>query len=485
MSLSGSLSNALSGLTAASRAAEIVSSNVANAMTPGYQKRELVLSSNAVDGAGAGVQVDGVLRLVDERLVSDRRIAQAGLANATTEAAAWSQIETAIGLPTESGSIASKISAFDAALINATSRPDQTVRLDAAVEAASDLAIHIRSASSEVQQIRMNADADIASMVEQLNSDLEQIQTLNWQIFKMGNSGQDVSGLLDQRQALVDSIAEAIPVRQVARDGGQIALFTTGGTILLDGQAAEIGFTATRTITPDMTYDAGSLSGLTLNGIPLDIGGTYDPIAGGKLAAAFDIRDGIGVEAQTELDALARDLIERFQDPALDATLAVGDAGLFTDGNGAFDTSDEIGLAARIGINSAVDPDAGGESWRLRDGLEAAASGDVGNSALLSALTDRLNESRATASGASAGLQRSTSELASDVLSQISRQQQSAETRQGFEAAQLDAISTEEARNGVDTDDEMQKLLLIEQSYAANARVIQTIEELLDQLLGI
>ena len=48
MTLSGSLSNALSGLTAAARAAEIVSANVANAMTPGYQKRELSLSSDAI-----------------------------------------------------------------------------------------------------------------------------------------------------------------------------------------------------------------------------------------------------------------------------------------------------------------------------------------------------------------------------------------------------------------------------------------------------
>ena len=39
MTLSGSLSSALSGLNAASRAAEIVSTNIANAMTEGYGRR--------------------------------------------------------------------------------------------------------------------------------------------------------------------------------------------------------------------------------------------------------------------------------------------------------------------------------------------------------------------------------------------------------------------------------------------------------------
>ena len=43
MSISSALSNALSGLNAVSRAADVVSSNVANAMTEGYGKREIEL----------------------------------------------------------------------------------------------------------------------------------------------------------------------------------------------------------------------------------------------------------------------------------------------------------------------------------------------------------------------------------------------------------------------------------------------------------
>ena len=39
--------------------------------------------------------------------------------------------------------------------------------------------------------------------------------------------------------------------------------------------------------------------------------------------------------------------------------------------------------------------------------------------------------------------------------------------------------------DGVDTDEEMQRLLLIEQTYGANARLVQTIEDLLDRLMSI
>eukprot|EP00581_Thalassiosira_minuscula_P024003 CAMPEP_0184437988 /NCGR_PEP_ID=MMETSP0738-20130409/628709_1 /TAXON_ID=385413 /ORGANISM="Thalassiosira miniscula, Strain CCMP1093" /LENGTH=42 /DNA_ID= /DNA_START= /DNA_END= /DNA_ORIENTATION= len=41
MSISSALSNALTGLTASARRAEVVSSNISNAMTEGYGRRSL------------------------------------------------------------------------------------------------------------------------------------------------------------------------------------------------------------------------------------------------------------------------------------------------------------------------------------------------------------------------------------------------------------------------------------------------------------
>ena len=40
MSIGGTLASALSGLSAAAKAAEVVSSNIANATTPGYARRD-------------------------------------------------------------------------------------------------------------------------------------------------------------------------------------------------------------------------------------------------------------------------------------------------------------------------------------------------------------------------------------------------------------------------------------------------------------
>ncbi|MFV0359060.1 flagellar hook-associated protein FlgK [Tropicimonas sp.] len=485
MTLSSSLSNALSGLTAASRAAEVVSSNIANAMTEGYARREIQLSSRSLDGSGAGVTIEGVLRLVDSRTLSDRRQAEAAVAESAASADAWTRIESAIGLPGDSGSLTDRINAFESALLSAASRPDESSRLDQAAAAAVSLADGINAVSNELQSMRMDADSDIANMVERLNSGLTRVEELNRRISDLSLQGRDASSLLDERQRIVDGISRIVPVQQIPRDRGQISLYTTGGGILLDGTAAEFGFQQTGTITPYMSVDDGALSGLTLNGNALRIGGTHDPVAGGELAAAFTIRDEIAPGIQVGLDAMARDLIERFQDPGLDATVASAGAGLFTDGNTAFDVADELGLAARISVNSAVDPAGAGESWRLRDGIGAGAAGQSGNATLLQACAERLAEDRIAVSGLSAGLSRSAAELVSDILSTASTGQIAAEDDQAFQRARYDALAVKEAENGVDSDDELQKLLLIEQAYAANARMMQAIDQMMQQLLEI
>ncbi|RYH09997.1 flagellar basal body protein [Tropicimonas sp. IMCC6043] len=274
MSLTSALSSAISGLTAASRSIDIVSANVANAMTEGYARREIHLASNTVGGDGAGVTVVGMSRVVNERALADHREANANLSNAAAQADAWLAIEAAIGYPTEDGSLADRIDRFEATLVAAASRPEETVRLQDAVTAAVSVADAIKAVSDEIGQIRMDADADIAAMVGQVNTQLEQVESLNLQIFRMKNGDQDVAALMDERQRIVGALSEIIPVRQVERTGGQIALFTPGGATLIDGPASELSFSPTPTITADMLVENGVPSGLELNGEPLSLNST-------------------------------------------------------------------------------------------------------------------------------------------------------------------------------------------------------------------
>ncbi|RUS61025.1 flagellar hook-associated protein FlgK [Pseudorhodobacter sp. E13] len=484
MSISGSMSSALSGLNVAARNAEVISSNIANALTEGYGRRELQLSARRLGGTGQGVQVTGIAREINQILIADRRIAEAGAANLDSRASFLSQLETSFGSPENADSLSGRIASLDSAFLAAAAQPESSTRHSQVFDAAEALTKSFQTISSDIQAARSAADTRIASEVEGINRALVSIAELNRNITSLSSGGRDTSALVDQRQQLIDQIATVIPIREVPRENGKIALFTSGGAVLLEGKPAELGFSSVNLITPDMTQSSGALSGLTINGraVRTDASG---PLVGGSLAANFAIRDDLAPAAQANLDAVARDLVGRFQDPAMDATLATGAPGLFTDLGSAFTSTNEVGLASRLRINAAVDPAAGGALWRLRDGLGAAAQGPIGQSALFSAMQSALNDSRPTASGAFAGSTRSLGSLSAQVLSSVASDRLSYETEAGFAAARASALQSLELEGGVDTDRELQDLLLVEQAYAANAKVIQTADDLIQILLGM
>ena len=481
MTISNSLSNALSGLTAASRAAEVVSSNVANAQTQGYGRRDLDIASRYL----GGVDVVGVNRNVDIRVVQDRRLADASVGYNGTVADFQLTLEDALGTPDEGWSLSGRVAAFEAALVEAASRPDNDARLAAVRSAAADLAGKLNQVSDTVQDARMEADAAIAAQVTRLNQGLELVQNLNYKIKEAEARGQDPSSLMDMRQVAIDDISGIVPLKQVDREFGQVALYAPGGAIVLDSQAVTFGFEPVGVIVPEMTLESGALSGLTINGKTVRTDAANSPIQGGSLAALFEVRDDLATKAQSQLDAVARDLIERFEDTSVDPTLIAGDPGLFTDAGAALDPGTETGLASRIALNALVDPDRGGALWRLRDGLGAAAPGDVGSSTLLQSLNAALTGERVAASGDFLGVSRTASGLAADLLSRVGMERTAAETRQSYAVAEQESLTNMELENGVDTDAELQKLMLIEQAYAANAKVISTIDAMLQAIMDL
>jgi len=484
MTISSALTAALTGLTASTRAAAVVSSNIANADTEGYGVRRLSLSP-LVQGAGAGVRVVGVTRNVDPVLLGERRGAAASEGQAGTRAGYLSRIEALIGSPNDPGSLSGSFSDFEARLVSAVSGPDSQSRLESVLQSAGRLAERLNSVSDGIQTIRREADNQIGTAIETLNRSLSAIQDLNISIRNAVARGEDALGLQDQQQALIDGVADLVPIREIRNDSGMVSLFTGDGLALLDGRPAQFGFTPTAAIAADMSYANGDLSGLTVNERPITLGGSYASLQGGRLAALFDVRDAVAVKAQAQLDGVALDLTARMDDPGLDPTRAPGDPGLFTDAGSLATATNETGLAARLRVNALADPAQGGAVWRLRDGIGAVAEGNAGDATLLQATLDALQTDRPTTSAIYSGTSRSMSELAGDFLSLTATDRQFAEADLSQAAGRYAVLREAELRGGVDTDQELQRLLEIETAYAANARIITAVEEMLDQLMRI
>ncbi|MCG7521693.1 flagellar hook-associated protein FlgK [Ruegeria sp. Ofav3-42] len=483
MNMTTALNNALGGLTAASRGAAVVSGNIANALTPGYARRSLELATSPI--SGNGVRTAGVTRHQDPVLTANRRDSDANLASANAIADFHTRFEKAVGSVDDPKSFAARLTAFENSLTTAASLPDSKVRLDQAARAARDLADSLNSASEGLRQARSDADRSIGNQVNRLNQSLQDIEVLNNKIPSIKNSGGDVNALLDQRQILIDQVNELIPVNVVARDNDRVSLYSDGGLILLERAAALFDFTTTGETKSHMTVANNLLSGLEMNGQPVRTSGDTAQIRGGALAAQFEIRDELAIEAQVHLDTAARDLIERFETAGLDPTTAVTDPGLFTDDGNRFNAASVTGLASRISLNVVVDPDAGGNSWKLRAGLGAATPGDPGDATQLGAFGSVLSDARPVSGGLYGTGNMRAAEIAEAMLSKAGANAHAAEGRMTFAKNSQLEMAKIEAEHGVDTDTELQNLMQIEKTYAANARLISTVDEMMDTLLRL
>lgn len=473
MTISQALSNASAGLSVVSRASAVVSANLANTMTQGYARQEIQLSSVAGTGT-TGVRVSAVVRDVDPALTADRLRATSAETGTATTAAYLQKLEKAFGTSDAGDSLSGRIAQLSATLISAASSPSSESRLADVLTAAGALAEKINDLGTTLQTTRADSDSAIARDVDLVNENLARIDILNRNIVTQQAQGRDVNALLDERQRLVDGIAEILPVRATEGTDGRISLHTSGGVALLEGsRVALLEFSVAGAVTPATTIENGLLSGLTINGKSISVG-QEGTITEGRLAANFAIRDTLAPQAQNQLDALARDLITRFEEAA--ETVSPGGAGLFAD------TGDisQPGTAGRLAIAAAYDPAQGGAVWHIRNGTGATAVNTPGEASGLLALSAALASS--TTMGASTG---SFADFAAGMLSDVSTRRLSADSEAGFRAAAASVLRNAESARGVNSDEELQKLLLIEQAYAANARVLQVADQMMQTLLEI
>lgn len=486
MSLSNALSNALSGIVAASRGTEVVASNLANALTPGFARREMVLLPRPYIAAGGGVHIDGVTRIVRSSVLAQTRIAAAESARSETLGAFHASVSQSLGVPGQPGALSTLLAGFDAALVSAAGRPDSEANLSRLVSTGAELTRAFNRMGSEIQQARSDADSAVASDVQALNANLTRLAELNRQITVQLASGQDANASQDARQGVIDAIARIVPVQEVSRDGGRVALFTASGGVLLDGSTpTRFSFQAAGPITAQMKVGNSPLDVLSIEGTGGAVPANMSFFSGGRLAANLQIRDVDAPSAQARLDAAATDLYTRFASDDVDPTLAGGLPGLFTDGGIALVPGQEPGLAQRLSINPAVNPNTGGALWRLRDGIGAIDAGPVGVSVLLDRMRGALSQQLLPATAGMSAIARTAAGMAADVASAAAATRLDADSARSAAAAQSNAFETMMRQDGVDSDKEMESLLALERAYASNAKVLKAVDDMIQTILRL
>ena len=164
---------------------------------------------------------------------------------------------------------------------------------------------------------------------------------------------------------------------------------------------------------------------------------------------------------------------------------------LFVDsGNAAFTNNlagatQKLGFAGRISLNSAVVADN-----RLL--VQTTVGGSLGNAARPNFLRDQLGSMQFTSGGPATAtdeafpLNGTLGQIISQVVNYQGSTVATALSQRDSQALTLETIEVQmQSEYGVDVDEEMARLMELQNAYAANARVVSIVQDLLDTLMAI
>lgn len=482
MSISQAINTARTGLQINSLRAEIVSTNVANSATPGYVLRSLNVSEVILGTRANGVQSDGISRSNNSFLTENRRQVSSDQASASVLSNTWASLTASLGNSVDGPGLFNTLSTLENALVEASTTPESTTGLASVLNASQAVADEFKNLSDLVASLRAEADQEITIGVQRINDALDEIVSINTSLAGLDRSTNEAAALFDQRDRALDTISEYVPIQTVDRESGAIDVVTKEGAQLIVGTVRKLEFNPSIAFGPDQTIENGSLSGLSISGSDITPGAnSFTAVSSGMLGALFQLRDTDLPEFSAQLDTLAEDIVSRFSNDAIDPTKTPGAAGIFVDSG----TLGDPGAAGRLQINAAIDPDSGGAIWRIRDGLEATAEGPPGNADILNNLLTAFTSQETMNIGLLQG-QFSATNAAAELSSLAGYRQVTLDALNSSTQTQLNTLrDAEVSKTGVSVDDQMQNLLLIEQAYAANARVIQTASQMLDRLMEL
>lgn len=232
-----------SGLNAAQIGLSVTTNNMSNIDTDGYSRQVVnqvsigpaaVYSSSLV---GSGVDITSVARIRSFRL--DQIYWQENSVSSSWEAQSnyLTQIERFFG-NSDSSYITTALDTFNSDLESLANDPTSSSARKVVLEAANEFCSTLNDASSQLTQLRNDANSDVKTTVGQINAYAEQISSLNKQISVATASGASASELKDQRDLLVDQLSGLVGIK-VNQSGDGDYNITIGKTSLVSGNKAD------------------------------------------------------------------------------------------------------------------------------------------------------------------------------------------------------------------------------------------------------
>lgn len=489
MSLSLSHDVGRSTLATSAERTAVVSRNVAGVGDPTATRKEALVTTSL----GGGVRVNGIGRVANAALFENLIESVSALGRKAVEKEGLEQIEAALGGAELGQSPTVLLGALRDELQGFASSPNNAIRGQSVIQSAADLANQLNTLAATVAGVRKEADEGLATSVANINTVLAKFEVVNNSIIKGTHFGEDITDLLDQRDALLNELAGEVEIRSVTRSNNDMVVFAAGGVTLFERVPRSVE------VLPSSVLPAGVAGNpVFVDGIPVT-GSNPMAASEGRLAGFAHIRDELAPNYMRQLDEIARAVISLFQETDQSATPSQpARPGLFTFAGATGVPAPGVvvdGLAGRIEVNANVDPARGGDVFRLRDGqiadpLDPAylynATGEEGFTGRINQLIGQFET--AAAFDPAAGLATSSGLLkyAADsegwfqgVRASVTRDHDNRVVLVDRSAEALSVIV------GINLDEEMTELLDLERSYQAGSRLLQVVDEMYKAILSV
>jgi len=494
MSITSALDIAASGILTINNQLAVIANNIANQSTVSYASEIGNQSAIVAGGTGMGVVSSATTRDLDLSLQGATFTQNATVASLTTQNAALSAIDGVSGTTGAGNDLPSLLGNLQAAFTTLSSTPDNGAAQSDVVSAASALASGINNISGAVAGQRQIAQNNVVGGVATLNVSLAQIGKLNSQIVENQAMGASTADLQNLRDVSEQAVSNLVAVKFVTAPNGAVQVITNSGLVLpTDGS----GLSATSaTITAASTYP-DDIPGVTLDGTDVT-----ESLTGGSIGAAIALRDTTLPTRQAELDEFSEQLATRFSAQGLN---------LFTDGAdnvpaaGSPTQANYVGFGSTIEVNPAVS----GNVSLVRDGTQDVVGSSTGassfstNSGGLAGFTtlidrvldysfgDQIQSNVAQPTIPTSGLGQegnvAVAYTPGDTLSSFAAAFSATDAGEVTGAssqltAETDTQTTLQnqlsSRSAVSVDAQMSNMVQLQNSYAANAKVITAVQGL-------
>ncbi|GAA4888627.1 flagellar hook-associated protein FlgK [Ferrimonas pelagia] len=452
------LNNGLSGIHASQMALSVASNNIANAATPGYSRQQIMLSARpgGFYGAGNGVQVDGVQRIADQYLTAAVWSSNTQAGFATAKASYLGKTEELFG--SEGSNISAGLDSLYAALNASIESPNDIATRQGVLNEARALTSRFSTINQGLDSQLKQIESQLGASVSEINTRLENIANLNKEIQGHTASGNIPPALLDARDQAVSELSEMVEIRTTENSDGTLNITLPMGQPLVLGNSA-----GTFNLTPDLDNPQFSKLSLSVGGTDYHLDGNV----GGQLGALFDYRDNSWQQSRDFIDELAMKLADAFNEVLAEGTDLNGNApemDLFS--------YDPANPAATLKVSDGFTADmlAFGKS---ENPGEPGKPGDNSNLLDLVALADKKLEFD------SLGTSATLNEAYATKLGQLGIESRQAQLEAETAVGELvRSLNERDSVSAVSLDEEAVNLIIYQQQYQANAKVISMADQL-------